>query len=177
MSLHIRTRQPADAIANALVGEIHAIDPGLAPADVISMREQVTRSTSSQRIAVTLLGVFGGLALLLAVVGLYGVMSFAVSQSTRELGLRKALGARGTDLVWLVAAQGVAVTALGIVAGGGAAWLLTRLIATLLYQVGPHDALAFGSAFVIMSVASFTGCVVPTLRAARIDPLRALHNL
>jgi macrolide transport system ATP-binding/permease protein len=177
VNLNIRTRQRAETIASALVGEIHALDSGLAPSDVISMREQVTRSTSAQRIAVTLLGVFGGLALLLAVIGLYGVMSYAVSQSKRELGLRKALGARSSDLVWLVASQGAAMTALGIVLGGGAALLLTRPIATLLYHVGPHDALAFGSAFAIMGVASFSGCLVPALRAARTDPLRALRDL
>src|SRR5437667_10014951 len=177
VNLNIRTSQRTETIAAALVGEIHALDSGLAVSQVISAREQVNRSTSSQRIAVTLLGVFGALALFLAVIGLYGVMSYAVSQSTRELGLRKALGARSSDLVWLVASHGAAMTALGIVLGGVVALLLTRLIATLLYHHSPNDALAFGSAFAIMGGASFSGCLVPALRAARADPLRALRGL
>jgi predicted permease len=177
VSINIRTRQRAETVAATLVSEIHALDPRLAPSDVISMREQVNRSTSSQNIAVTLLGVFGGLALLLAVIGLYGVMSYAVSQGKREFGLRRALGAQASDLVWLVASRGVAMTAVGIAAGGGVALLSTRLIAPLLYHVGPYDPLAFGSAFVIMVAAAAAGCLLPAVRGARIDPLGALRDL
>ena len=106
----------------ALTREVHAIDRNLALFEVITLQEQVDRSTSPQLVAVTLVGVLGGLALLLAAIGLYGVMSYAVSQSTRELGLRMALGATPSHLLRLVMSRGLALTAAGIVGGhsGGA---------------------------------------------------------
>lgn len=176
VNLHIRTRQRPETIASALVREIHSMDASLAPSEVITMREQVDRSTSSQRIAVTLLGVFGGLALALAAIGLYGLMSYAVSQSTRELGLRMALGARASDLFRQIVSQGLALTAGGAVVGAGAALLLTRLIADLLYRVSPHDPVAFGIAFFVMTIAALAACLVPAWRATRTDPLKALRG-
>jgi len=119
--------------------------------------------------------VFGGLALVLAAIGLYGVMSYTVSQSTRELGLRMALGARATDLLRMMMSQGLALTAVGILLGAAAALGLTRLIGTLLYKVSPRDPLAFGVAFVVMAVASSVACFLPAWRATRTDPVRALR--
>jgi putative ABC transport system permease protein len=129
-----------------------------------------------QRIAVMMLGVFGGLALVLAGIGLYGVMSYTVSQSTRELGLRMALGAAPADLLWLVLSHGFALTAGGVALGAAAALALTRLVGNLLYQVSPRDPRAFGSAFVVMVIASWAACFVPAWRATRIDPVRALRE-
>ena len=156
--------------------EIHGLDANLAPSEVISMREHVNRSTSTQRIAVTLLGVFAGLALVLAAVGLYGVMSFVVAQSQRELGLRMALGASGADLLRLVMSQGLLLTAAGIVLGAGAALGLTRLVADLLYKISPQNPLAYGAACVVMAVASLAACFVPAWRAMRTDPVRVLRG-
>jgi len=174
--LNIRTPQSRGAMASALVREIHALDPGVAPQEIITMREQVDRSTSSQRIGVALLGVFGGLALLLAAIGLYGVMSYAVSQSTRELGLRMALGARASDLLRLVMSRGLALTGGGVVLGAAAALGSTRLLGYLLYNVSPRDPLAFGSASVVMMIASLAACFLPAWRATRTDPVRALRH-
>ncbi|HVT58500.1 MAG TPA: ABC transporter permease [Thermoanaerobaculia bacterium] len=174
--LHIRTAQAPGTMAAALVREIQALDAGLAPQEVITMREHVNRSTASQRIAVTLLSIFGGLALLLAAVGLYGVMSYAVSQRRRELGLRMALGASAADLLRLVMSHGLALTAGGVVLGAAAALGLTRLLGYVLYKVSPRDPLAFGSAFVVMTVASLAACLLPAWRAPRIDPVRALRD-
>ena len=140
------------------------------------MQEQIDRTTSAQRVAVTLLGAFGGLALLLAAVGLYGVMSYAVSQSARELGLRMALGADAGTVLRLVLSQGLALTAAGIVIGAFAALGWTRLIGDLLFHVSPYDPLAFGSAFVVMAAASFAACLIPAWRATRTDPVRALRE-
>jgi predicted permease len=176
VNLHIRTRQRPETIASALVREIHAMDASLAPSELITMREQVDRSTSSQRIAVTLLGVFGGLALVLAAIGLYGLMSYAVSQSTRELGLRMALGARASDLFRQIVSQGLALTAGGAVVGAGAALLLTWLIADLLYRVSPRDPVAFGAAFAVMAIAASAACLIAGWRATRTDPLKALRG-
>ena len=125
---------------------------------------------------VALLSIFGGLALLLAAVGLYGVMSYAVSQSRRELGLRMALGARPTHLVRLVLSHGILLTGVGVVLGVAAALTLTRLFATLLYKVSPRDPLAFGLAFLVMSTASLAACFFPAWRATRTDPVRALRD-
>jgi predicted lysophospholipase L1 biosynthesis ABC-type transport system permease subunit len=130
----------------------------------------VDRSTSPQQVAVTLVGVLGGLALLLAAIGLYGVMSYAVSQSTRELGLRMALGAGASNLLRLVMKRGLALTAGGVALGAAVALGLTRLLGNLLYNVSPRDPLAFGSAFLVMTIAALTACFLPAWRAT--GPIR-----
>jgi len=174
--LVLRTQQPADAITRALAREVHALDPDLAPYAVITMHEQIERSTSGQHAAVMLLSIFGILAVVLATIGLYGVLSYAVSQSTRELGLRMALGARGSDLLRIVISQGLSLTATGIIVGATIALAGTRLLGYLLYKVSPRDPLAFGSAFAVMIVAALAACFVPALRATRTDPVRALRQ-
>jgi predicted permease len=174
--LYIRTPLSPQSMATALAREVRALDPNLAPYEVISLQEQVDRSTSPQLVAVTLVGILGGLALLLAAIGLYGVMSYAVSQSTRELGLRMALGAGAANVLRLVMARGLTLTASGVALGGVVALALTRLLGNLLYKVSPRDPLAFGSAFVVMAVASLAACLLPAWRATRTDPARALRD-
>jgi len=174
--LHIRTRLSAETMATALGHEVHALDPDLALFEVITLQEQVDRSTSPQQVAVTLVGVLGGLALLLAAIGLYGVMSYAVSQSTRELGLRMALGAGASNLLKLVLSRGLALTAGGVALGGAVALGLTRLLGSLLYKVSPRDPLAFGSAFVVMTITALAASFLPAWRATRTDPVRALRD-
>jgi len=174
--LQIRTALSPAAIAPILVREIHALDANVAPGEVITMREQVDRTTASQRIGVTILGVFATLALALAAIGLYGVMAATVSQSTRELALRMALGAGSADLLRLVMVKGVVLTVIGVLVGIGAAMQLTRLLGYLLYNVSPRDPLAFGSAVVVIAVASLTACFLPAWRATRTDPLLALRG-
>jgi macrolide transport system ATP-binding/permease protein len=174
--LNIRTRLSPEAMTAALTREVHALDRNLALFEVITLQEQVDRSTSPQLVAVTLVGVLGGLALLLAAIGLYGVMSYAVSQSTRELGLRMALGATPSHLLRLVMSRGLALTAAGIVAGTVAALASTRLLGYLLYNVSPRDPLSFGSAFLVITIASLAACFLPAWRATRTDPLQALRD-
>jgi macrolide transport system ATP-binding/permease protein len=174
--LYVRTRLNTQAMATALAREVHALDANLAPYEVISLQEQVDRSTSPQLVAVTLVGVLGGLALLLATIGLYGVMSYAVSQSSREMGLRMALGAGTSNLLRLVMARGLVLTAGGVLLGAAAALVLTRLLGNLLYHVSPRDPLAFGSAFLVMTVASLAACLLPARRATRTDPARVLRD-
>jgi ABC-type antimicrobial peptide transport system permease subunit len=139
------------------------------------MREQVDRSMSSQRIAVTLLGLFGSLALVLAAVGLYGVMSYVVSQSTRELGLRMALGATPAEMLRLVISRGLTLTGTGVVLGAATALGTTRLLGDLLYKVSPRDPMAFGAALMLMAISSSVACLLPAWRAARTDPVQALR--
>jgi predicted permease len=172
--LEIRTALPPETMANAIARELKALDASLAPGEVITMREQVDRMTWSQRAAVTLLAIFSAIALLLATTGLYGVLSYAVSQSTRELGLRMALGAGVPDVLRLLISHTAVLTAGGVVLGSGAALLLTRLMADMLYKVSPRDPLTFVSATAVIAVASLASCYLPALRATRIDPANAL---
>src|SRR5215470_1470544 len=173
--LFVRTPLAPHVMGTALTREVHNLDPNLAPYEVITMQEQLERSTSSQMVAVELVAVLGGLAVLLAAIGLYGVMSYAVSQSTRELGLRIALGAGGSNLLRLVLGRGLALTGAGVLVGAGAALVLTRLLGSLLYQVSPRDPLAFGLAFAVMGIAAAAACFLPAWRATRTDPIRALR--
>jgi len=159
----------------ALAQEVHALDPNLAPVAAITMQKHVDRGTYTQRLAVTLLGMFGGMALLLAAIGLYAVMSYSVSQSTRELALRMALGARVTDLLRLVMSRGLLVTAGGLVIGIAAALVLACEFQNRLYQVSPHDPVAFGCAVLLMMSVALISCLLPACRAIRIDPARALR--
>ncbi|MFY9530763.1 MAG: ABC transporter permease [Candidatus Acidiferrales bacterium] len=173
--IHIRTTQPLQTIQTALIREVRALDPNLALYEMITLQEQVNRSTSQQLVAVALVALFGGLALLLASIGLYGVMSCTVSQSTRELGLRMALGAGTSNVLRLVLSRGLLLTTTGIIIGIALALLLTRLLGNLLYQVSPRDPLAFAAAFAVMTLASTAACFLPAWRATRTDPIRALR--
>lgn len=175
-ALHVRTTASAAALAPTLVREIHRLDAGLSPSELITMREQIDRTTASQRIALTMLVAFGGLALVLAAIGLYGVMASAVAQSRRELALRMALGAEPADLIRVVLTSGLVVTGTGMVVGTAAALQGTRLLGYLLYEVGPRDPVAFVSAVLVVAIAAILACVVPAWRATRTDPIHALRG-
>jgi predicted permease len=175
-ALLIRTRETPGAIKAALAREVQALDPNLAPTAPFRVKEQVDRKGYTQRLAATLIAIFGAMALFLAAIGLYAVMSYFVSQSTRELGLRMALGANPRDLLRLVVSRGLQLTAAGIVFGGVAALILTRLMGDLLYKVSPHDPLAFGTAFALITIASLAACFLPAWRATRVDPVQALRE-
>jgi predicted permease len=175
-TLLVRTRETPGALLDPLSREVHALDPNLAPRMPSRMQEQVDEMSYSQRLAVTLVALFGGMALFLAAIGLYAVMSYSVSQSTRDLGLRMALGARASDVLRLVISRGLRLTTAGIIIGAIAALMLTRLMGNLLYKVSPGDPLAFGFALVIMTIVALTACFLPAWRATRIDPAQALRD-
>ncbi len=175
-NLYLRTSAPPGTVASALAREIQALDRDLTPSELITMREQVRRSAAPQRVAVTLLAVFGGVALLLATVGLYGVVSHTVSQSQRELGLRMALGAAAPDLMRHVMSRGLRLAAVGVVLGGAAAVLLTRLLGYLLYRVSPRDPMVFAASCLVMMAAALAACLLPAWRAMRTDPVEALRG-
>jgi predicted permease len=174
--LFIRTPLSPGIMATELANEVHALDGNLAPYEVITLQEQLDRSTSPQLVAVTLVGVLGGLTLLLAVIGLYGVMSYAVSQNTRELGLRMVLGANRSSVLRLVMSRGLTLMAGGVLLGAAAALALTRLVGNLLFDISPHDPQAFGSALAVMTIASLAACTLPAWRATRTDPARVLRD-
>jgi ABC-type antimicrobial peptide transport system permease subunit len=175
-ALYIRSAQPLRSISAALLREVHALDGNLALYEMITLQEQVDRSTSPQLVAVTLVSILGGLALLLAAIGLYGVMSYAVAQANRELGLRMALGAGAADLFRGIISRGLRLTAVGVLCGATAGLALTRLFGKLLYNVSPNDPLAFASAVAVMTIISVAACFLPAWRATRTDPARVLRD-
>ena len=175
-SLLIRTRETPGAMMNALAREVHALDPNLAPLITDRLQDQIDLISYSQRLAVTLVALFGGMALFLAAIGLYAVVSYTVSQGTRELGLRIALGAGTKDLMRLVMSRGLLLTASGVAIGVVAAIMLTRLMGDMLYKVSPRDPLAFGSALAVIAITSVAACFFPAWRATRIDPTQALRE-
>lgn len=176
MNVFVRTSLPASVVTSALTRQVHALDANLSVHEILTMREEVDRSTGVQRVAVNMLGAFGAVALLLAAIALYGVMSYAVSQSKREFGLRMALGARAGDIVRDVMSKGLSLTSVGIIVGSVAALGLSRLLGDLLYRISPHDPLTFAMALIIMIIASVAACFMPAWRATQIDPVRALRD-
>jgi macrolide transport system ATP-binding/permease protein len=175
-ALYIRSAQSVQSVSAAALREVHAMDGNLALYETITLQEQVERSTSPQLVAVTLVSILGGLALLLSAVGLYGVMSYSVAQSNRELGLRMALGAGAADLFRSIISRGLRLTAVGVLCGATAGLVLTRLFGKLLYNVSPNDPLAFASAVAVMTIVSVAACLLPAWRATRTDPARVLRD-
>ena len=175
-TLLIRTPETPGAMMKPLASEVHALDPNLAPLITDRLQDQIDLISYSQRLAVTLVALFGAMALFLAAIGLYAVMSYSVSQGTRELGLRMALGAETKDLIRLVMSRGLLLTASGAAIGIVAAIVLTHLISNMLYKVSPRDPLAFGSALAVITIASLAACFFPAWRATRIDPTEALRE-
>jgi predicted permease len=175
-SLLIRTRETPGAMMKALAREVHALDPNLAPLITDRLQDQIDEISYSQRLAVTLVAIFGAMALFLAAIGLYAVVSYTVSQGTRELGLRMALGAGAKDLMRQVMSRGLLLTASGVAIGAVAAIVLTRLMGDLLYKISPRDPVAFGMAFAVITIASLAACFLPAWRATRIDPVQALRE-
>jgi predicted permease len=166
-----------DAAASfaAIQNTLAQLDPNLPTYDVQTMVEVVGVSLFLQRMAATLLSLFGSLALTLAAIGLYGVMAFTVSQRTREIGIRMALGARGADVMKLIVGQGMRVALLGLFIGLSGAWGLTRLLKTVLIGVSASDPLSFVGAALLMGLVALIACWIPARRATRVDPMIALR--
>jgi predicted permease len=172
----IQTAGDPLAIASAAKGVVTRLDKDQAVTRVRTMEDVLMQSTSQPRFRAQLVGTFAGLALLLAAVGIFGVLAFAVSQRTREFGIRIALGARAIDVLRLVLRNGLGMTVTGVVIGLAASALLTRFFASLLFAVKPLDPLTFTLAAGLLSVVALAACLAPALRAARVDPTIALRQ-
>jgi putative ABC transport system permease protein len=142
---------------------------------VLSQDERMQRSLAKRRGTVWLASIFAGLALFLAAIGIYGVLSYSVTQRTPEIGVRMALGANSTEVLWMVARQGLTLATIGLVAGLLAAFLVTRLIESLLYDVSAQDPLTFVGAALALGIVAIIAAVIPSLRATRIQPMNALR--
>jgi predicted permease len=164
------------ALANAIVREIHAVDANVAVYEIRTMQERLQHSLARRRFSSTMLGAFALFALLLASVGVYGVMSYLVTQSRHDLGLRVALGARPRDIVGLVVRQGMGLAAIGILAGLAGAAALTRWMSSLLFGIRATDAATFVSVAAILAAAAFLATVIPAVRATGVDPIVALRE-
>jgi putative ABC transport system permease protein len=163
------------SLVSAIKREIAALDPEQAVSDVATMDENIGDSLASRRLTMTLLGVFAGLALCLASIGLYGVMALTVSQRTRELGIRLALGAHRGDLFRLVLGQGMLLVAIGLGCGLVVAASTGRGLASVLYNVNFWDPPAFLGAIITLAIVALIACWLPALRATRVDPIVALR--
>jgi predicted permease len=176
VSLHLRTKgDPAVALGMAR-REVQEMDRTLPITNVFTFGEIFRQSLWAPRMGASLLAVFGLLSLVLAVIGLYGVMSYSVSQRTRELGVRMALGAAQSDLLKLVVRQGVLLALGGIVIGLGLAFAASRLVGELLYGVSAHDPLIFVGIPLLLALAAFVASAQPAWRATRVDPTVALRS-
>ena len=176
MFLVARGPSEATPVATAITQEIHAVDATAVVYGVRSMQERLYDSLARQRFASTMLGAFASFALLLAAVGLYGVMSYLVSQSTRDIGVRMALGARPNDIVGMVVREGMELSVIGIVAGLVGAAIVTRVMASLLFGVSAMDAVTFALVPAILAGVAFVATAIPALRATRVDPIVALRE-
>jgi predicted permease len=170
----IRTKLPPSSLIGPLREAIHQADPSIPIYSVATLEDLVRGQTSQSRFTMWLMGVFAAMALALAVIGLYGVMSYLVTQRTREIGVRIALGAQSNDIVRLIVSKGTRLVGSGIALGVVLALALQRVISSLLFGVGPLD-IASALAVVVLAGVGLLACWVPAMRAARVDPLIALR--
>jgi predicted permease len=176
MFLAVRTSSEAAGLSSAVVSQIHAVDPDVVVYGIRTMQERLHDSLARQRFSSTMLGVFAVFALLLAAVGLYGVMSHLVTQSTHDIGVLVALGARPGNIIRLVVRQGMLLAGIGIVVGLVGAFALTHVMTSLLFGVSTTDVFTFGTVPALLAAVAFAATVIPAWRATRIDPMVALRE-
>jgi putative ABC transport system permease protein len=176
MTLMLRSAENPASLVPALRRAVRAVDEGQPVTHVRTMDQYLNATLSRQRLAVAMLGVFAGLALGLSVLGIYGVISYAVSQRTREIGVRMALGAQPGDVVELILRQGARLALLGTAIGLIAALGLTRLMASLLYGVGTSDPGTFGIVLLVLLAAALAAAYLPARAAIRMPPTAALRH-
>jgi putative ABC transport system permease protein len=176
MSVAIRTAGDPRTVVAGAVAALHELDPNVAAADVKTMDAVIDASVAQRRLTMLLLSIFAVVALVLAAVGIYGVIGYSVSQRTQEIGIRMALGAQRATVLRMVVGQAMLLAALGIAAGAGGAWGLTRLMQKLLFGVEPSDPATFVGVAGILALVAAVAASIPGLRATRVDPVIALRS-
>ncbi len=174
-TLVVRTDIAPAALADPLRRAVWQLDPDLAISELTTMEALLTRAVARQRLSTLLLAFFSAVALLLAAVGIYGLVSQVVGGRTRELGVRIALGASRSDVVRLVLGHGLALTLIGIAIGLFGALAVSRVLSSLLFEVSATDSASFAATAVILSAVALVACYVPARRAASVDPTEALR--
>jgi putative ABC transport system permease protein len=175
MNVVVHTHTDPTALAAAAQNEVRALDPEQPVAEIRTMEDVLSESISRQRFNMLLLAIFASVALILAVVGIYGVIAYSVTQRTHEIGIRMALGAQAFDIMKMVVGQGMLLTGIGLVAGIGAAVGLTWVMSSLLFDVGATDVTTFVLVSLVLAAAAMVATVLPARRATRVDPMVALR--
>jgi predicted permease len=172
----LRSRAAVENLGEAVRHEVESVDPNVPVHSISSMDQIIARSVADRRFALELLGVFAAVALLLAAIGLYGVMSYSFSQRTHEVGVRIALGAQRTDILLMALGEGMLIVVIGLASGLVGAAIMTRFFRSMLFGVAPTDPTTFLSVSAILAGAAFLACYIPAKRATRVDPLAALRE-
>jgi predicted permease len=175
MTSYVRTSLPPEQAFNMIRRTVANLDPDLPVYSMRTLENTIDESLLNERLVASLSALFGALATLLAVIGLYGVMAYTVEQRMREIGIRVALGAQRGNVVWLVMKEVVLMVGIGFAIGLPAAWFSSRLVESLLYGIKPGDPLSIGTAMAVLAGIALLAGYLPAARAARVDPLRALR--
>jgi putative ABC transport system permease protein len=170
-SRHVAAAQLGDAVRNV----VESMTPNVPVHSIVTMDQIVTRSMANRRFSLELLAVFAGVALLLAAIGIYGVMSYSFSQRTREVGIRVALGAQGLDILRMAVGEGMLIVAIGLITGIAGALAVTRVFRSMLFGVDTTDPITLGVVAGILAAVALLACYIPARRATRVDPLAALR--
>jgi putative ABC transport system permease protein len=173
--LYVRTKGDSNVALGSLRSAVQSMDPALQLRAIRTVKDFISQSLTAPRVGADLLGVFGALALVLASIGTYGVMSYSVSQRTQEIGIRMALGAHKRDVLRLIMFGGIAMVTVGIAVGLVLSTLLTRAMHSLLYGIGLFDAASFLSTALLLLLVAAVACAIPAIRASMVDPMVALR--
>jgi predicted permease len=174
--IYVRSAGNPEGLGEAIRHEVQSLDPNIPVFSVRTMDEVIARSMAERRFALQLLGVFATVALLLAAIGIYGVMAYSFSQRTHEIGIRIALGAQRMDILRMAVGEGMQLVTIGLVFGLVGAVVITRFVRTMLFDVSPADPLTFAAISAILAGVAFLACYIPARRATRVDPLVALRE-
>jgi putative ABC transport system permease protein len=175
MTLVIRTSTDPLSLVPALRSQVQSLDRDLPMFEVSTMEQYLAEEMAGRRFNMVLLGIFAGLALILAVVGIYGILAYIVTQQTHEIGIRMAMGAQRRDMLLFILRRGVRLTLIGVAIGLPAAWVVTRVMSSLLYGVSPRDPLTFIGMTLLLVTTALLASYIPARRATKVDPMVALR--
>ena len=175
-AIYLRTNGDPSTLGDQIRHEVQSVDPGIPVFAVRTMDEVVAKSLADRRFALVILAVFAGVALLLASIGIYGVMAYTFSQRTHEIGVRVALGAQRSDILRMALGEGMLLVAIGLGAGLIGATIVTRFLRSMLFSVTPTDPATFGAIAALLAAVALFACFIPARRATQVDPLVALRE-